>query len=240
MKPQVLLVEDDASLGEILRTRLLRDYEIHWAKSKKEAQQALTGGRNFDLLILDVGLPDGTGFELAQSLQNPRPPILFLTAQSDAESRLQGYELGAEEYIPKPFHLKELLLRIQHVLELHHPVVTNSPQSSVLQLEGCEIDFNAMTIRLTMPNGSASEQFPAVNDMKVLQYLVQKSPKPVSRDEIMNFVWGADRNPSLRTIDNTMVRLRQMLGESAAQHLRSARGVGYQWVFAKTEGVEYE
>lgn len=219
---KVLLVEDDLSLGETLTERLKRDYEVTWAKSFAEAWTQFSMSKDFELAILDVGLPDGNGFELAQKMKQLRTasPVLFLflTAQADAESRLKGFELGAEEYIPKPFHLKELLLRVKHVLEAHAP-------SREIEMADCFVNFTTMSVR----KKTGSIEYPPVTDMKILQLLIEKSPRVLSRDEIMNNVWGVDKNPSHRTIDNIIVRLRQLLGSDGEKNIRSVRGVGYQW-----------
>lgn len=144
--------------------------------------------------------------------------FLFLTAQADAESRLKGFELGAEEYIPKPFHLKELLIRVKHVLDAHAP-------TRDLILDSCTVNFTQMSV--TKKDGKI--EYPPVTDLKILHLLIEKSPRVLSRDEIMNEIWGIDKNPSHRTIDNIIVRLRQLLGEDGEKHIRSVRGVGYQW-----------
>lgn len=216
---KILLVEDDISLGETLNERLKRDYDVAWAKNLSEAWSLFTKTKDFDLAILDVGLPDGSGFELADKIRQTSPILfLFLTAQADAESRLKGFELGAEEYIPKPFHLKELLIRVKHVLDAHAP-------TRELQLETCTVNFTQMSV--TKKTGQI--EYPPVTDLKILQLLIEKSPRVLSRDEIMNEIWGVDKNPSHRTIDNIIVRLRQLLGDDGEKHIRSVRGVGYQW-----------
>ncbi|WP_347358289.1 response regulator transcription factor [Bdellovibrio sp.] len=216
---KILLVEDDISLGETLNERLKRDYDVAWAKNLSEAWSFFTKTKDFDLAILDVGLPDGSGFELADKIRQTSPILfLFLTAQADAESRLKGFELGAEEYIPKPFHLKELLIRVKHVLDAHAP-------TRELQLETCTVNFTQMSV--TKKTGQI--EYPPVTDLKILQLLIDKSPRVLSRDEIMNEIWGVDKNPSHRTIDNIIVRLRQLLGDDGEKHIRSVRGVGYQW-----------
>lgn len=216
---KILLVEDDISLGETLNERLKRDYDVAWAKNLSEAWSLFTKTKDFDLAILDVGLPDGSGFELADKIRQTSPILfLFLTAQADAESRLKGFELGAEEYIPKPFHLKELLIRVKHVLDAHAP-------TRELQLETCTVNFTQMSV--TKKTGQI--EYPPVTDLKILQLLIEKSPRVLSRDEIMNDIWGVDKNPSHRTIDNIIVRLRQLLGDDGEKHIRSVRGVGYQW-----------
>lgn len=216
---KVLLVEDDISLGETLTERLKKEYDVAWGKSFSEAWTLFSKSKDFDIIILDVGLPDGNGFELAEKIKQVSPVLfLFLTAQADAESRLRGFELGAEEYIPKPFHLKELLLRVKHVLEAHAP-------AREIELESCTVNFTNMTVQ----KKSGQIEYPPVTDMKILQLLIEKSPRVLSRDEIMNEIWGVDRNPSHRTIDNIIVRLRQLLGSDGDKHIRSVRGVGYQW-----------
>lgn len=216
---KILLVEDDLSLGETLKERLAKDYDVTWGKSFKEAWQLFSQSKDFDLIILDVGLPDGTGFELAEKISKSSQALfLFLTAQADAESRLKGFELGAEEYIPKPFHLKELLIRVKHVLDAHAP-------AREIQLESCTVNFTNMTVS----KKTGQIEYPPVTDIKILQLLIEKAPRVLSRDEIMNEVWGVDKNPSHRTIDNIIVRLRQLLGVDGEKHIRSVRGVGYQW-----------
>lgn len=217
---RILLVEDDPSLGETLKERLSKEYFVLWAQSVQAAKETLRLEGNLDLVILDIGLPDGVGFDVAEYIkaQNLHPLFIFLTAQADAEARLKGFELGAEEFIPKPFHLKELLIRVKHVLELHAPHVE-------LVIEGTVINFTTLSVK--RPNGQI--EYPPVTDIKILQLLIERAPHVVSRDEIINEVWGLDKNPSHRTIDNTIVRLRQLMGENGEAYIRSVRGVGYQW-----------
>jgi DNA-binding response OmpR family regulator len=217
---KVLLVEDDVSLGETLKERLSREYQVFWAQNLRSAKEILNNESGLDLVILDVGLPDGTGFDVAEYIraQNLHPLFIFLTAQADAEARLKGFELGAEEYIPKPFHLKELLIRVKHVLELH------APQSEI-SIEGTVINFTNMSVK----KAHGPIEYPPLTDLKILQLLIERAPRVVSRDEIINEVWGQDKNPSHRTIDNTIVRLRQLFGDKGEEYIRSVRGVGYQW-----------
>jgi DNA-binding response OmpR family regulator len=216
----ILLVEDDISLGETLKERLSKEYDVQWAQNVHEAKEVLQRSTSLDLVILDIGLPDGSGFDIAEfiSEKNLFPLFIFLTAQADAEARLKGFELGAEEFIPKPFHLKELLSRVKHVLDLHAPHLE-------VAIEGTVINFSMMSVKKS--NGQI--EYPPITDLKILQLLIEKSPRVVSRDEIINAVWGVDKNPSHRTIDNTIVRLRQLIGEKGESYIRSVRGVGYQW-----------
>jgi two-component system, OmpR family, phosphate regulon response regulator PhoB len=215
---RILLVEDDRSLGATLRDRLRKEgYEVTWTETKRDSL-AEHHKSAFDLYIFDVGLSDGTGFELAREIQKSgHRPFLFLTAQSDAESRLAGYELGAEEFIPKPFHLRELLLRVKHVLENHAP-------AQVLEVGDIRVDFESYKFfRLGQAEAVASK------DLQMLKLLVDQSPKVVSRDEALNLLWGEDKFPTPRTVDNAILRLRAALGEDLSPAIESVRGVGYRW-----------
>lgn len=220
---KLLLVEDDASLGETLRERLEKEsYQVSFAETLKDAQ-AHVSRQAFDLIILDVNLPDGSGFEFAREVKKNRStPFIFVTAMNSAEHRLEGYEIGAEEFIPKPFHLKELLMRVRHVLDTHPPVDAETR----LKIGEREIDFEARAV--IMPGGE--KEFLATRDFELLRLLIETAPAVVSRDEILNRIWGEDKFPSHRTVDNSIVRLRQSLGDTGSRLIRSVRGVGYQWV----------
>jgi DNA-binding response OmpR family regulator len=216
---KILIVEDDKTLGEVLKKELSKEYSVALGRSKKEALTILKNER-FDLLILDIGLPDGNGFEIAESFLTPvKPQFLFLTAQNEPEIRLRGFESGAEDFIPKPFHLKEVLLRVNHVL-------SNHVLSSQIELPGCSINLNSFSIH--WPDGKI--EYPPVKDMMILKLLIEKSPAAVSRDEIIDVVWGENKDLSQRTIDNAVVRLRQILNDKNEEWLKSVRGVGYQWI----------
>lgn len=220
---KILVAEDDSSLGELLSERLALEYDITWVKSKSDALLKLNS-MDFDLAILDIGLPDGSGFEIARAIKGPTR-IIFLTAQSDAESRLQGFELGAEEYIPKPFHMKELFLRIQHVFNEH------KVNSETWTFQGISIDFVSMSVKYQ----SGVIEYPARSDLKILKLLLKKSPEVVTRDQIMDYVWGEDKSVNIRSIDNAIVRIKKMLLLNNEDFLRNVRGQGYQW--AQQEGI---
>lgn len=213
---RLLLVEDDPTLGVTLKERLANEgYQVRWANTASAARSAFAESSDWDLVLFDVGLPDGSGFELAAEWKE-RVPFLFVTALSDAEHRLRGFDLGAEEYIPKPFHLRELLLRVRHVLENH-----SRPQKT-LSIKGSTVDFSAMTVRTS--DGEVHR--PATKDFQLLTLLVERAPRVLTRDEILDAVWGKDHMGNARTVDNAIVRLRGLFDRSP---IRSVRGVGYQW-----------
>lgn len=212
---RLLLVEDDQNLGQTLQERLAQEgFEVQWADNLSLAREWIRE-EEFHLVILDVGLPDGTGLEFAREIKRNKPfPFIFITAQNSAEIRLEGYELGAEEFIPKPFHLKELLLRIRHVLNEHNSVRR-------LEIGSLVIDFDGMIII----RGEGQKEHLPLKDFQVLKLLIDRSPAVVSRDEIIERVWGEEKFPSNRTVDNVILRLRQSLGREGAEWIRSVRGL---------------
>ena len=216
---RVLIVEDEQSLGRTLHERLLKEkLDTTWVQTIAEAQAALEDGR-WDLAIVDVKLPDGSGFGLARHIKRSSlTPVMFMTALNSAENRLEGFEIGADEYLPKPFHLKEFLLRVRHVL-------TTQRVSEVIEAEGRRIDFGALSV--TAADGS--KVFLQVRDARVLKLLIEAAPTAVERIEILDRVWGRDQFPTTRAVDNAIVRLRQALRDDEGELIRSVRGVGYQW-----------
>ncbi len=215
---RVLLVEDDRPLGTTLAERLtIEGLDVQWVETLESGRAAARQG-GWDLAIVDVMLPDGSGFDLAPEIRRQsRTPIMFMTALNSAESRLTGFELGADEYLPKPFHLKEFLLRVQHVL------TTQAPRRQ-LRVGALLIDWDAMSLER-----DGRREFLQLRDCRVLQLLVEAAPRAVSRSEILDRVWGEQEFPTQRTVDNAIVRLRQALDDHHGELIRSVRSVGYQW-----------
>lgn len=220
MSARILLVEDDPSLGQTLFERLEREqYLVVWARTVAEGESHLASG-HWDLAVLDVRLPDGSGFGLARFIQKSRPlPIMFMTALNTAESRLEGFEIGAIEYLPKPFHLKEFILRVRHVL------ATRRPAPRVVACDDAVVDFDALVVARP---GTAPVHLQA-RDARVLQLIVEAAPRVVNRSELLDRAWGEDQFPTPRAVDNAIVRLRDALGATAGRRIRSIRGIGYQW-----------
>ena len=216
---RVLLVEDDPSLGRTLAERLEKEkLVVQWAQTVADAKAQLGSG-DWDLAILDVKLPDGSGFALARHMRKTTAiPIMFMTALNSAENRLEGFEIGADEYLPKPFHLKEFMIRVRHVLD--RPRATHP-----LRVHGHVVDLDAMSIE--GPDGRKT--FLQVRDSRVLRILIGAAPRVVDRADILDRVWGEDQFPTSRSVDNTIVRLRQVLNDEDGRLIRSVRGVGYQW-----------
>lgn len=217
----IVLLEDDQILGGALSERLEKEgYKVLWGTSIKQVREFLST-KEINLFLLDVGLPDGNGFNFAREIReiySLTSPIVFLTAMSNAEYRLEGYEIGAEDYIPKPFHLKELLLRIEKIIKRYDVI------KEVGLLNICD---QSMTLRFR----DGRKEFPIKRDFELIKFLYQESPRVISREEVLKTVWAyeGDLNNE-RSVDNAIVRIRGMLGKECESMLRSVRGVGYQWV----------
>jgi DNA-binding response OmpR family regulator len=216
---RILLVEDDVSLGRTLAERLEKErLNVEWVQTIGDANARLDASA-WDLAIVDVMLPDGSGFGLARQIrQRTTTPIMFMTALNSAENRLEGFEIGADEYLPKPFHLKEFMIRVRHVLGRQRA-------TRALTVNGLTVDLEALTVET--PDGQKA--FLQVRDCKVLKMLVDAAPRVVDRSTVLNQVWGEDQFPTTRAVDNAIVRLRQALGDEEGRLIRSVRGIGYQW-----------
>jgi len=225
MTPRVLLVEDDESLGRTLTERLTKErLDVSWSQTIAAGEAAFAEGR-WDLAILDVRLPDGSGFGLAREIKRSSlTPIMFMTALNSAENRLEGFEIGADEYLPKPFHLREFLLRVRHVLATQRLTET-------IRACGREIDLGALTI----VHADGERAFLQVRDGRVLKLLISAAPRIVDRSEILDHAWGQDQFPTPRSVDNSIVRLRQALRDEGGRFIRSVRSVGYQWAGGEDE-----
>lgn len=216
----LLLVEDDSSLGATLKERLEKEgFSVIWAQTNQDGQIAVKEN-TIHLAIIDVGLPDGDGFSLAHFIKEKQQiPFIFLTAMNSPEYRLEGYEIGAQEYIPKPFHLKELILRLKHVLA----------NCSIEKYIDCG-DFTLLLDSMIIQFADGSQEHLSSGDFSLLKALVDSSPKVLSRQEIIETIWQKSTEANARTIDNAVLRLRGLLRKTNRSCIRTVRGVGYQWL----------
>jgi two-component system, OmpR family, alkaline phosphatase synthesis response regulator PhoP len=223
---RILVVEDEKNVALTLVERLKREgFDVVLAGTAEDARLEI-GSRKFDLALLDVGLPDQSGFTVAAHLRKSQPAtaIIFLTAFNTPEHRVQGLELGAEDYVAKPFHLKELLLRIQNGLKRARYLAAGT-QSENVNVGRAEIDFTRFEAKVEGETHALTHK-----ESALLKLLVDRRGKVVSRDEILNHVWSEDEFPTSRTIDNFIMRLRRLVEENPEKplHIKSVRGVGYQ------------
>ncbi|MBK7116555.1 MAG: response regulator transcription factor [Proteobacteria bacterium] len=227
MDTPLLLVEDDTNVARTLTGRLASEgFGVTHAGSVAEAKSAIAQQR-FVAAILDVGLPDGNGFEVARHLgeHSPQTAMLFLTAYGTPEDRIHGLELGADDYMTKPFAFRELVLRVQNMLKRARDISqsTAAPAGPV-RIGIAQVDF----ARFTAHSGQSLHRL-THKECAVLQLLLEKSGKAVSRDEILSRAWAPDEFPTERTVDNFILRLRRLVEQDPAnpQTIRSIRGVGY-------------
>ncbi len=223
---RILIVEDDESITLGLEMNLEAEgYEVSVAVDGEDGyRRALEGG--FDLLILDVMLPKMNGFEVVRALRSngQHVPIVMLSARGAEMDKVMGLELGAEDYITKPFGLAELLARVRAVLR--RDGIARQKQGQVVRAGNLVINADS---REVLRDGALVEL--TATEFDVLWCLVDSSNRTLPRDEILTRVWGPGHHGTLRTIDNFMLQLRSKLetDPSEPKHLLTVRGVGYRF-----------
>lgn len=228
MKYRILLAEDEPSLNETIRLNLeLEGYKVTSVTDGKSALKTFKSER-FNLVILDVMMPEMDGFTVCESirLENNVVPILFLTAKNTGADRVQGLKLGADDYLSKPFNLEELLLRVQNLLKRSTNSVVSIPTK--ITIGNKSVDFISQEI-----TSKEGKKMPLTKkEFMLLKLLVERKNEVVSREHILETVWGYDIYPSTRTIDNFIVSFRKYFETDPAnpEYFVSVRGVGYKFV----------
>jgi len=230
MSTRILLVEDEQSLLETIKLNLeLEGYKVQSASDGKKALKAFKQER-FDLIILDVMLPEMDGFTVCEAirLDNQQVPILFLTAKHSSADRINGLKIGGDDYLTKPFNLEELLLRVQILLKRSNVTVDNKQSINNFTFDDFAINFTEMTVQT--PDGKTINLTKKENAL--LKLLIERKNEVVSREHILETVWGYDIYPSTRTIDNFIVSFRKYFESdpSNPKHFHSVRGVGYKFI----------
>ena len=223
---EILLVEDEESLAVGLEFNLKEEgYNVTLAGDGRRALE-LYENKNFDLIILDIMLPYINGFEVAKEVRerNPQLPILMLTARTRNEDKIRGLELGADDYMTKPFHLAELLLRVKGMLKRKEWYAASALKNPVYKFGNNEINFE------TLECNCGGEKFRLTpHEAMAIQYLIEQKGKPVSRKELLEKVWNITSEVETRTVDNFIVRLRKYfeVDPSDPNYIKSIRGIGY-------------
>ncbi len=225
-KSKILLVEDEDNLANGLEYNLTAEgYIVTLARDGKEAIEFFDENE-FDLIVLDIMLPYFNGFEIAKHIRekHPQMPILMLTARTQVEDRVKGLELGADDYLTKPFHLKELLLRIKGMLKRkkwYQKVVIDNP---VYKFGNNEINFENLKCL------KSKKEFQLTSyEAMIMKYLIENKDKVVTRKELLENVWNMNPDIETRTVDNFIVRLRKHFEDdpSNPQYIVSVRSAGY-------------
>jgi len=229
MNPNILLVEDEEHLLKIIQLNLeLEGYSVITAVTGIEALKEFRKS-SFDLILLDVMLPEMNGFDVCEAIrkENTSVPILFLTAKGSGEDRVQGLKLGADDYLTKPFNLEELLLRIRILLKRSGSIKNTAAIPDIFTFGNNSINF--ITYGIKTANGEKMEI--TKREIALLKLLIERKGEVISREEILDKVWGTDVYPSSRTIDNYILAFRKYfeLNQKEPQHFHSIRGVGYKF-----------
>jgi DNA-binding response OmpR family regulator len=229
MKTKILIVEDDPhillGLQEILKSE---GYEI---ASCSRGDEALAAVANFspELIVLDVMLPGLSGYDICKQLRAKKIqcPVLMLTAKGQEIDKVIGLELGADDYVTKPFGVRELLARIHALLRRTQPAPARLETGESFQIGTSSID--PLTFQIT--RGNTTETLTA-KELKLLQYFHAHRGEVLSRDKLLNEVWGCNYYGTTRTLDQVIVQLRKKIGEPASEpkHLLTVHGVGYKLV----------
>jgi len=221
--PRILLVEDDESLGTVLKDSLEREgFEVRWLRDGREAYD-LAREKRHELLVLDLMLPGMDGYEVCRRLREEgnAVPILMLTARGREEDRVRGLDLGADDYVAKPFSLKELLARVRARLRAHR-----SPAPARVRLGEVEVDLEAMVVRR-----GGEEQPLTKTEAGVLALFLAHPGQVLTRARFLDQVWGYDRHPTTRTVDMHVARVREKIGDDGVEprFIRTVHGVGYRY-----------
>ena len=223
---RILVVDDEAHLAAGIRENLLAEgYVAETAHNGMEGLQAARAAA-YDLIVLDVAMPEMDGLALCRSLRREEieTPVLFLTVRGAPEDRVSGLEAGGDDYLVKPFHLRELLLRIAAILRR---TKWYNETTAKLRFGDNQVDFR--TYRAHAWDGS--EHALTHKEAMILKLLAERGDRVVGREEILDQVWGYEVFPSTRTIDNFIMRLRKRFERNpdAPAHLHTIRGVGYRF-----------
>ena len=226
---KILLVEDDPHLAKGLQFNLEREgYEVFLVDNGASALDQLRE-KDFDLIVLDLMLPGLGGLEVARTIRetNIRFPILMLTAKSSKKDREIGLQAGADDYLTKPFHLPELLLRIKGILRRSEWYKEPVHDQDVFRFSEMWINFRTGKVK-----GVDGEFYLTTKEALVMKLLVEKKDDIVSREELLEKVWGYDPQTETRTVDNFISRLRKYFEKSPQKpvHILTVREKGYQFV----------
>lgn len=227
---RILLAEDEKSLREGIKLNLeIEGYEVEEAVNGNEALKKFDNQR-FNLVILDVMMPEINGFEVCEKIRltDNETPILFLTAKDTSKDKIDGLKLGADDYLTKPFNLEELILRIKILVK--HSLKGTPEENEIGNFEfgGNQINFSTFEAS-SFENKSIHL---TKKETALLKLLVDRKNQVVSRQQILQYVWGYDVFPSTRTIDNFILSFRKYFEKDAKnpEYFHSIRGVGYKFV----------
>lgn len=223
---KILIIEDDpATIAGLSDTLIEEHFEVSTAMTGMMGYEKAMKG-NYDLIILDIMLPDKSGTDICTDLRKNdiSTPILMLTGKKEEIDKIIGLEIGADDYVTKPFSVRELVARIKAILR--------RPKEVKLEID----DYSFSDVYLNFKGqeakkGSKSVELSAM-EFKVMQYFIQREGEVIERNELLNAVWGYENYPSTRTVDNFILNLRKKIEDDHhnPKHLLTVHGAGYKFV----------
>ncbi|RKQ60631.1 winged helix family two component transcriptional regulator [Thermovibrio guaymasensis] len=218
---EVLLVEDDEAIGDLVKYNLEKHgFLVDWVLDGKEALEKLSE-RKYDIIILDLMLPGVDGLDLCRKVRregkNRETPIIVLTALGDEDTKVKGFSAGADDYVTKPFSVKELLARIEAVLRR-----VGYSKKDVLEFEGIVENKKSKTVTV-----DGKPIYLTKTELQLLEFFLEHPEQLFTREELLENIWGTDHNETTRTVDVYISRLRKKLGEKG-KYLKTLPRLGYK------------
>ena len=225
MSQKILIIEDEPDIRKTLEYNISREgYKVVSASSLSEGKEQIDSS-DFSLILLDLMLPDGSGLDLCREIKSDKDksstPIIILTAKDDEVDKVVGFELGADDYVTKPFSVRELILRIKAILKRGESKketleVQRQFGELTMDIDSHEVFVNSEQIILT------------ALEFRLLRQLVDRRGRVQSRDQLLSDVWGYSAEVTTRTVDTHIKRLREKLG-TMGKYVQTIRGVGYKF-----------
>lgn len=226
---KILLIEDELSLSKVLKMNLeLEGFVVETALNGRDALAFKNELDDYNLVILDVMLPEVSGWDICTAFKSiSDTPILFISAKGSSSDKIKGLKLGADDYLAKPFDLEELLLRVQVLILRHSEKTSPTTQNKLLHVGGIEV--NTVTYEV-YKEGEFIEEL-SKREVELLKLFDEHEGEVVSRDFILDQLWGKESFPTTRTIDNYILSFRKLfeIDPKNPKHFHSIRGVGYKF-----------
>jgi two-component system phosphate regulon response regulator PhoB len=223
----VLVIEDDSSIAKLLSYNLSKEgYSVMTADTGEEGLRSVKDKKP-DLIILDLMLPGVSGLEVCRLLKEKNVtqqiPVIMLTAKSEELDKIAGWEAGADDYVTKPFSVRELLLRVKAILKRCASQVGATAETKIIVFKALTVDSNDYHVTLGKKKLNLT-----ITEFKLLAFLLTHPNKTISRDHLLNRVWGYQSEVFSRTVDTHITRLRSKL-QAYGKYLMSVRSIGYRW-----------
>jgi two-component system phosphate regulon response regulator PhoB len=226
MTSRVLIIEDEPDIRKTIDYNLSKEsYEVIQAASIEEGEKAIASNK-IDVIILDLMLPDGSGLTLCRDIKSEPStkniPVIILTAKTEEVDRVVGFELGADDYVTKPFSVRELILRVKAILK--RGVLTE------IKTDNVQDSFGELTLNYDEHQAYINNEEISLTalEFKLLKHLINRKGRVQTRDQLLEDVWGYSSNVTTRTVDTHIKRLREKLG-IVGEHIQTIRGVGYRF-----------